>query len=158
MNELETIEPTTPVVDEKPGPAPEWNPVSKGRGRPGRGSARGQKAAARESGGGDARSVEAAWQGLWIVIRIVARLLGFEADVPTLPDEEARADALALAPVIDRHPTLARVLSWVGAPVVIVQRIAQHFHRKAKEARTVGDPPGPRSVPSEVADARGVRS
>lgn len=74
--------------------------------------------------------VESAWQGGWLVLRFALGLFGFESDVKTLPQEEAKEDARDLVPIVRRHPVLARVLSWIGAPVVIVKRVMQHFHRR----------------------------
>jgi len=79
------------------------------------------------------RSVEAAWQGIWLLLRFGGRLLGFECDSPMLPDEEAQADAKSLQAVVQRHPRAMQVLAWIGAPVVMVQRIAQHFSKKKIE-------------------------
>lgn len=76
-------------------------------------------------------AIEAAWQGLWIIIRLLAGLFGFETDVATLPSKEARDDAkvFVLIPGVSR----LRFLQWIGAPVVLVKRIAQHFRRKQKK-------------------------
>lgn len=113
------------VSDAKPVEAPEWNPVSKGRGRP-------PKAKKSDDPGTNPRNVEAAWQGLWLVLRLLGRLFGFECDADTLPDDEIKSDATALLPVVERHPSLARVLGWIGAPFVVIHRVSQHFHKRAK--------------------------
>lgn len=125
---------TSTVSEPKPAEAPAWNPVSKGRGRP-------PKSAKKEEGGTNPRNVEAAWQGMWLVLRLLGRLFGFESDVDTLPDEEVKSDATALLPVVERHPALARVLGWIGAPFVIIHRVSLHFHKRAKsESSGKGSP------------------
>lgn len=88
------------------------------------------------------RTVESAWQGLWVCLRLVGGLAGFECDCAVLPAEEARADAAALLPIVQRHPWIARVLGLIGAPVVILQRIGQHFRRRPPKAA----PPKPSAV------------
>lgn len=87
--------------------------------------------------------VEAAWQGTFMVIRLIAGWFGYECDVIVLPAAEAKADAkvLLLIPGIQR----LTFLSWIGAPVVIIQRLAQHF-RKASPAQA-----GPVQAPIDVA-------
>lgn len=88
------------------------------------------------------RSVEAAWQGVWMVLRFGGRLLGFECDTPMLPDAEAQADAKSLQAVVQRHPRAMQILAWVGAPVVMLQRIAQHFRRKKSDEKADKKPGG----------------
>lgn len=88
------------------------------------------------------RMVEATWQGLWVLLVILGGLFGFESDVGTLPEEEAREDAEALTPLIQRHPWIARILAFIGGPIVIVKRVMLHFRRKpAKVSPTVNAVP-----------------
>lgn len=94
-------------------------------------------------------TVEAGLQGLWLVLRFVFSFFGWESDVAVLPRDEARGDAKALQPIVTRFPAIVRMLSWIGAPVVIVQRVMQHFHRRRApekgkpESAAVGKAPAP---------------
>jgi hypothetical protein len=122
-SESETLDETTPLDP------PKFEPVKRARGPY-------KKRAKREetTDGPNVRTVEAAWQGMWVLMRIIARIFGFECDAPNLPTDEAKEDAAALLPVVERHPTIGRVLSWIGAPIVILQRVTQHFRRRSRDS------------------------
>lgn len=116
-----------------PPEAPPFAPEKPRRGRP-PGSKTRNRTVEAETDAPDLRSVEAAWQGLWLILRVFGSFVGFVSDVKVLPDSEAREDAQALLPIVQRHPFIARVLGWIGAPVVLATRISQHFTAKKKVA------------------------
>src|SRR5512143_3763486 len=122
LNELETGIQSPPT----PPPTPEETP--KRRGRP-----PGSKNAPKAPTETDLNQVRNAWLGLWLVIKLIARFLGYEEVEGALTNEKAMEDAQALAPIVQRHPTLGRILSWIGAPIVIVRRISEGFKRKGKK-------------------------
>lgn len=97
-------------------------------------------------------ALAAAWHGLWLVCKVLTWALGGRASAPLarwtrelyslddLPDEEALDDARSLLPLFRDFAALARALTFVGAPVLLARRVAQHLRRT----------PVPRPEPKDV--------
>lgn len=78
-------------------------------------------------------AISAAWQSAgWFLVSIILGFLGYEVDCRSLPKEEADEDAKALLPIVMRSPFLARAMTWIGAPAVVLRRVMQHAKRKVK--------------------------
>lgn len=87
--------------------------------------------------------VAAAWQGLWLVLQgLVWLVAGRSYQLEILTPGEALEDAQILWPLVERHPVLARILSWIGAPIALVRRVAAKIKRKDK---AVPDASAPRA-------------
>jgi hypothetical protein len=130
MNEekLDVFTPTEPVVPVPPTPQ---SPVKRGPGRPRKDGSQVGTPAGKAPGNADlVRSAEAAWQALWVLLRILGSFLGYTSDVKTLPEEEAKSDATAIATFFAGHQAAFKVLSFLGAPLVLIQRVTQHFSKK----------------------------
>lgn len=89
-----------------------------------------------------------AWLGLWILIKLVASLFGFQEKAPGLTAEEAREDAVTLTPIVQKYPTLTKFVSWIAAPIVVINRIRTKFERKAKAPKENRPNEPLRSVPA----------
>jgi len=94
----------------------------------------------------DTKSVAAGWIGLFWLLRIVMSWFGYDCDVKMLPAEEATQDAKVLVTVPIVHKL--RFLSWVGAPIVILQRVSQHFHKRPSKLAPGAQSPAPAPAPT----------
>lgn len=87
--------------------------------------------------------VAAAWQGAWLVLQgLVWVIAGRHYRLEILTPAEAMADAQILWPLVERHPILARILSWIGAPVALVRRVAGKIKRKGSSDGDAGSAGG----------------
>ena len=121
-----------------PGERPPELEPRRGPGRP-----RGSASKPREPAVLSARTVAAAYQGLWLIARFATWLLAGRAGSPiaqatgarwTLSDlamSEAEEDARELLPVVRELPPGAlSFCTWIGAPVLLAKRIAAHVTRR----------------------------
>jgi hypothetical protein len=93
-------------------------------------------------------TIRAAYVGLWFLLRFVGSLLGFQSDVKSLPEPELKEDLPELTAWAREYPSWAlRVLAWIGGPLVVFQRVSQHFTRRKMEKA------GAKLVPPAGADA-----
>lgn len=99
-----------------------------------------------------ARSLAAAYQGLWLVLRMCTWLVAGRDKSPVaqathtawklddLDSDEALADAKDLMPFVTEIPALIRVLAWVGGPVIVVKRVAGKLRKKAPKLEAAPEP------------------
>ncbi len=82
----------------------------------------------------DLRMVENAYAGLWLVMKLTVWWLARATHVlDDLSTTEITTDSKLLLPLVERHPTLSRILSWIGAPIVLVRRVHEKLRRKPIE-------------------------
>lgn len=145
FGDLPSIE-ATPAV--KAGPPP-LEPIKR-RGRPPGSTSKAKPAPAPDAEPLDKAQVAAAWIGLFFILRVVAGWFGWECNVKQLPAEEAKEDAKTLVLLPGLHKV--RFLSWIGAPVVVLQRFSEHFtyvgKKKRQPAAAAGAP-----APAPVAES-----
>lgn len=89
------------------------------------------------------KHVASALQGLWLILQGVVWLVaGKTHTLDSLTEKEAQDDATIVWPLVEKYPTIGRILSWIGAPIVLVRRVSEKLRRKhdgdAKNGR--GDP------------------
>lgn len=97
----------------------------------------------------DERTVENAYAGLWLVLSLVVWFYARAThELGELSSAEIQADARALLPILRDRTRLVRVLSWVGAPIVVVRRVKEKLRRKPSATSSPSSPP---SSPAEAA-------
>lgn len=101
------------------------------------------------------KHIAAAWLGLWIVVQAAVWLVaGRSYTLDALTAEEADEDAKILWPVVERHPTLARLLSWIGGPIALARRVHAKIRRKQpKDGDAKASPSDQGSAPGRARSA-----
>lgn len=96
-----------------------------------------------------ARSLAAAYQGLWLILRMctwfvagrdkspVAQATHTAWTLDDLDSDEALSDAKDLMPFVTEVPALIRVLAWIGGPVIVVKRVASKLKKKTPKLEVV---------------------
>jgi hypothetical protein len=114
-----------------------------------------RKAEAKENDGLTVKTLASAWQGLWLVSRLLTWLFAGRANSPIalatraqwsltdLTADEADEDAKLLLPLARELPAFAlTVMAWIGAPVLLAKRVHAHLVK-----RPVQLSPGPAQLP-----------
>ena len=95
------------------------------------------------------RTLAAAYQGLWLVLRLCTWIVAGREKSPVaqatratwyledLDADEATQDARDLLPFVLEIGPLVRVLAWIGAPVIVVKRISGKLRRKTPATPSV---------------------
>jgi hypothetical protein len=86
-------------------------------------------------------------QGLFRVLHFIAGFLGYE--VTPLADADARNDARAWLPLVERYAWADSVVTFSAGPLSLIERVAAHLKRR--EAPPAG------SQPTDVIDVDGRR-
>jgi len=97
----------------------------------------------------DARTLENAYAGLWLVLQLLVWAYARKThELDDLAPLDIEKDAAALMAVVKDRTTLVRILSWVGAPIVLFRRVREKLHRKAAPVVPLREvQPGPSQAP-----------
>lgn len=104
------------------------------------------------------RALASAWQGAFLIVRfltwvlagretsVVVRWTGELWSLSPLTAREADQDAAELAPMLGELPAgMLRVLSAIGAPVLMARRVTEHLQRRPRPAK-----PAPAATPGPL--------
>ena len=64
----------------------------------------------------------------------VGSWLGYEYD-PKLTSEEAAEGAVHFEPLAERYPRIIAIAGWIGAPIWLLTKMTEKFHRRREKAQ-----------------------
>lgn len=133
------LPPAPPLARRGPGRPP--NPPAPDAKTPGSASPAPEKKPARAL---TETTIRAAYVGFWFLARFALSFFGWESDVKSLPEPELKEDVPELVAWAKEYPSWAlRVLAWIGGPLIVLQRMSQHFHRRSREKKPEPSHPAP---------------